>query len=75
MTFFNFGYAERAIKSAAQIVQSRNTGPIQSPFPSNQIMTGDFVKSQISYVKVLGGKFDYLWGSHLWGSSKYKVTA
>lgn len=73
MAFFNFGYAERAAQAAAQAVQSRNTGPIQN-VNTLGYASGDFVKSQISYVKVLGGQFDYLWGSHLWGSSKYKVT-
>lgn len=74
MAFFNFGYAESAARSAAQAAQGRNTGPIQTTNLSAYTV-GDSVKAQISYVKVLGGKFDYLWGCHAWGHSKYKVTA
>jgi hypothetical protein len=72
MAFFNFGYIESAVRSAASSSVSRSTGPI--PVATITNYTGDIARSQIAYAKILGGRFDYLWGSHLWGDSKYKVT-
>jgi len=73
MAFINFGYATNLTKSSVSAIQSRNIGP-----PSNVNMmnydTGSLVGSQISYLRIIGGNFDYLWGCHPWGSSKYKVT-
>jgi len=74
MAFFNFGYAVSASKAAASASASRDTSP---PFSSADILNmniGDTTGSQLAYLTVMGGKFDFLWGCHLWGSSKYKVT-
>jgi len=72
MAFYNFGGAINAIGEANQAYHNRNTSPPGISMAG--FNTGDMVQSQIAYVTLLGGKFDFLWGNHRWGSTKYKVT-
>ena len=72
MAFYNFGGAINAIQSANQIYQSRSTSP--SGIDMSNLNIGDSTRSQIAYITLLGGNFDFLWGCHRWGSTKYKVT-
>ena len=74
MAFINFGYAISAARAASSASQARNTSP---PFSSMDMLSfniGDFTNSQITAITIMGGNFDFLWGCHPWGSSKYKVT-
>lgn len=76
MAFYNFGYAASAIQSANALNAARNISP---PFPggistASQNM-GDVAKSQYFQLSVMSTQIDFLWGSHLWGNQKYKVTS
>ena len=73
MSYINFGYTARAIKSATIATQTKDIGPIQTIDVSN-FSIGDTVKANITAVQLLGGQFDFLWGCHLWGDTRYKVT-
>lgn len=72
MAFYNFGNAANAIQAATQANQGRNTSPPGIDLAN--FNTGDVLRSQISSVQILGGRFDFLWGNHLWGNTKYKVV-
>ena len=69
---YNFGKAASVIGDVSTAYQNRSTNPPGVSLAN--FNTGDIVRSEIAYITLLGGNFDFLWGCHRWGSTKYKVT-
>lgn len=75
MAFINFGYAISAARASASSLQARSTAPIDvGGISTASHNTGDLARADIARLQLMGGVFDFLWGSHVWGDSKKKVT-
>lgn len=74
MALINFGYITNAARTANSAFHNRNISPPTSGIDIMDHNMGDVVRSQIIQLMIMGGKFDFLWGVHTWGDSKYKVT-
>ena len=76
MAFFNFGYAVNAIKANNAANANRYIGPVDTGGINNisQDM-GDIVGAEVLRLNALGTNFQFVFGSHLWGSQQYKVSA